>query len=222
MIVFDNVTKSYSSNQECSLYKIFIKINKGDLITLVGHSGSGKSTIFKLILAEEDATDGVVSFDGKDIREFSQKELIKHRRKIGVVFQDFRLLEKLTVYENIAFAMEALEFPEEKIKNDVPYVLELVNMLDKMLVFPNELSGGEQQRTAIARAIINKPDILIADEPTGNLDPENTNDVINILKQINKLGTTVLIASHDKAIINSIGGRIIKLACGKIANSIEI
>lgn len=217
MIVFEKVNKKYS-NPPNALSDVSFAIQKGEFVTLVGHSGAGKSTIFKMLLAEEEVSKGNILYKGHGIPYFSTNDLLKFRRKIGVIFQDFRLLSKKTVYENLAFAMEALDFSDKKIETDVPYVLELVNLKDKIWSFPNELSGGEKQRVAIARAIINKPELLLADEPTGNLDPTNTYDVISILKQINKLGTTVILATHDQTAVDAIGGRVITITDGRVAS----
>ena len=214
MIVFDNVSKYYGDVR--ALEDISFEIGTGEFVTIVGYSGAGKTNIFKLILGEEISTDGVLTYNGIDINSFTKKELLNYRRSIGVIFQDFRLLKTKTVYENIAFAMEALGFEDTQIESDVPYVLDLVNLTDKMWSFPEELSGGEKQRVAIARAIVNHPALLIADEPTGNLDPVHRYEVINILKQINKLGTTIILATHDKDIVESVGGRVLTVSEGKI------
>ena len=183
----------------------------------MGHSGSGKSTLFKLILGEESLYSGTVCRGGVNIADMTSRELLEHRRKTGAIFQDFRLLPRRTVYENISFAMEALGYDQKQIENDVPYVLDLVDLRHKVWAFSQELSGGEQQRVAIARAIVNQPELLLADEPTGNLDPVNVHEVINILKQINKLGTTVLLATHDRLVVNKVKGRVITLIDGEVA-----
>ncbi len=213
-VLLDDVIKHYGSG--LALDGISLTVQPGEFVTLVGHSGSGKSTIFKLILGDEHTTDGTVSRDGIDVATMNDHELLHHRRKTGTIFQNFRLLPTKTVYENIAFAMEALGFDDEQVESDVPYVLELVDLKDKIWSFPAELSGGEQQRVAIARAIINQPELLLADEPTGNLDPINTYEVINILKQANKLGTTVLLATHDRSVVEEVGGRVVTLANGQV------
>jgi cell division transport system ATP-binding protein len=183
---------------------------------VVGHSGAGKTTLVKLLLAEEYPTEGTVFYESLDIHKLSPKELTKLRRKIGVVFQDFRLLPQKTAYENIAFAMEAAGKTDEEIRADVPHVLELVDLGSRMMHFPSQLSGGEKQRLAIARAIINQPEVILADEPTGNLDPINTYEVVQILKKINDLGTTVLLTTHNRSVIDSVGRRVITLDKGKI------
>lgn len=214
MIYFNNVTKKYSDN--VCLEDINITISQGEFVSIVGHSGAGKTTLTKLILAEEDPSQGSIYFDSTDITKLTNKELTKLRRKIGTVFQDFRLLPNKTVYENIAFAMEAVDKEENEIKEDVPRVLELVGLKGKENNFPYQLSGGEKQRLAIARAIITQPDIIIADEPTGNLDPINTNDVVNLLKKINELGTTVILTTHNRTVIDQVKKRVITLEKGRV------
>ena len=214
LITFDSVSKYYG--ELAAVKDVSFNLKKGEFLTLVGHSGSGKSTLFKLILGEVPIDEGVVSRDGADISEMTEDELLAHRRKTGAIFQDFRLLQSKTVFENIAFAMEALGFEDERIHADVPYVLELVDLKHKIWSFPNELSGGEQQRVAIARAIVNQPELLLADEPTGNLDPVNAFEIINILKQINKFGTSVILATHDRAVVDRIHSRVITLSEGGV------
>lgn len=215
MIYFNNVSKKYD-NKDVSLEDVSFSISQGEFVAIVGHSGAGKTTITKLLLAEESPTEGTVFFESTDIHKLSRKELTNFRRKVGVVFQDFRLLPNRTVYENIAFAMEATGKEDEEIMQDVPHVLELVDLASKAFRFPRELSGGEKQRLAIARAIINQPEIIIADEPTGNLDPINTNEVVNILKKINDLGTTVILTTHNRGVIDQIKKRVITLENGKV------
>lgn len=215
MIQFDKVSKVYP-NSSVSLEDVNLSIKQGEFVSLVGHSGAGKTTLIKLILAEESPTDGEVCFEGKCIHKLSDKELTKLRKRIGVVFQDFRLLPNKTAYENIAFAMEAAGKPDEEIASDVPHVLELVDLMDKIHNFPHQMSGGERQRLAIARAIINQPEVIIADEPTGNLDPINTYEVVQILKKINDLGTTVILTTHNRGVIDSIGKRVITIEKGRI------
>lgn len=215
MIYFNNVSKTYYGD-ESSLDTINLTVNQGEFVSIVGHSGAGKTTLIKLILAEEKPTQGTVYFESQDIHKLSSKEMTKLRRKIGTVFQDFRLLPNKTAYENIAFAMEAAGKSEEEIQSDVPHVLELVDLSSKIMHFPGQLSGGEKQRLAIARAIINQPDIIIADEPTGNLDPINTYEVVQILKKINDLGTTIILTTHNRGVIEHIGKRVITLDKGKV------
>ncbi len=215
MIYFNNVTKKYKDDT-LSLENITLTIAPGEFVSIVGHSGAGKTTLTKLILAEEKPTEGTICFESVDIHKLCNSDLTKMRRKIGVVFQDFRLLPNKTAYENIAFAMEATGKTDEEIAIDVPHVLDLVDLGNRMLHFPHQLSGGEKQRLAIARAIITQPELIIADEPTGNLDPVNTNDVVGILKKINALGTTIILTTHNKSVINSIGKRVITLDKGRI------
>ena len=215
MIFFENVSKEYN-NGSVGIENINLEIQPREFVSIIGHSGAGKSTLLKMILAEDHPTDGIVWFDNVDLHRLPKRHLHKHRRRIGTIFQDFRLLTHKTAYENIAFAMEVAGKNEEEIRNDVPYVLELVGLLDKMYCFPHQLSGGERQRVAIARAIVNQPDIIIADEPTGNLDPINTYDVIQLLKKINELGTTIILTTHNKGVIDSVGGRVVTMDEGKI------
>lgn len=199
-----------------ALEDVNFSIEPQEFVSLVGQSGAGKTTILKLLLAEEKPTNGKVFFESKDVNSLSRRELPVLRRRIGCVFQEFRLLPSKTAYENIAFAMEAAGKSDEEINSSVGQVLDLVGLFDKGCHFPNELSGGEKQRVAIARAIVNQPDLIIADEPTGNLDPINTRDVIEILKKINQLGTTVLLATHNRDVVNSLGKRVITIEKGKI------
>lgn len=215
MIHFEKVTKTYGSGRP-SLEDVTLSVGKGEFVSVVGHSGAGKTTLTKLILAEELPTLGEIFFADINIHGLRPREVTKLRRQIGVVFQDFRLLANKTAYENIAFAMEAAGKTDEEIENDVPHVLELVDLSDKIFNFPHEMSGGEKQRLAIARAIINQPEVLIADEPTGNLDPVNTYEVVQILKKINDLGTTVLLTTHNRGVIESVGKRVITLENGRI------
>ncbi len=216
MIYFNNVSKIYP-NKSVSIEDVNLSISPGEFISIVGHSGAGKTTLVKLILAEEKPTSGSVFFESVDIHKLNSREITKLRKRIGVVFQDFRLLPTKTAYENIAFAMEAVGKTDEEIASDVPHVLELVDLTEKMYHFPHQMSGGERQRLAIARAIINQPELIIADEPTGNLDPINTYEVVQILKKINDLGTTIILTTHNRGVIDSIGKRVITLDRGKIA-----
>jgi len=214
MIYFNNVTKKYKGS--VSLEDINLSITQGEFVAIVGHSGAGKTTLTKLILAEEKPTDGTVFFESTDIHKLSSKNLTHFRRKVGVVFQDFRLLSNKTAYENIAFAMEAIDKNEEEIAQDVPHVLELVDLTAKALLFPHQLSGGEKQRLAIARAIITQPNLIIADEPTGNLDPINTSEVVNLLKKLNDLGTTVILTTHNRSVVDQVKKRVITLENGRV------
>lgn len=215
MIYYDKVTKLYP-NGAPALQEITLAIEPGEFVSIVGHSGAGKTTLLKLLFAEENPTEGAVYFGSRDISGLPARELAKMRRNIGTVFQDFRLLPTKNVYENIAFAMEVAGRSDDDIKADVPHVLNLVGLPDKMWDFPHQLSGGEQQRVAIARAIVNQPDVLIADEPTGNLDPLNTYDVVQILKKINDLGTTVILTTHNKGVVDSVERRVVTLDQGRI------
>lgn len=215
MITFTNVSKIYP-NGAVALQDINLKIERQEFVTLVGTSGAGKTTLTKLIMVEEVPTEGSILFEGEDLASYGTKDILELRRRIGTVFQDFKLLPGLTAYENIAFAMEAAGKSDEEIVTDVPHVLQLVDLQDRMFHFPGQLSGGEKQRIAIARAIINQPELLIADEPTGNLDPQNTAEVIRILKKINDLGTTVILATHDKQLIDAVGNRIVVMEKGSI------
>ncbi len=214
MIYFNNVTKKYTDSM--SLDNVTISISAGEFVAIVGHSGAGKTTLTKLILAEENPTEGTIFFESTDIHKLSSRDLTNFRRKVGVVFQDFRLLSNKTAYENIAFAMEATGKDDEEIREDIPHVLDLVDLSHRATHFPHQLSGGEKQRLAIARAIITQPELIIADEPTGNLDPVNAHEVINILKKINDLGTTVILTTHNRAIIDSLKKRVITLDNGKV------
>lgn len=215
MIYFDKVSKIYP-DESIALKDVTFGVEPQEFVSIVGHSGAGKSTLLKLILAEDRPSDGRVFFGSTDIHELAQKEIPGYRRRIGVVFQDFRLLPNKNVYENIAFSMEAAGRTDEEIESDVPHVLELVDLGRKIWSFPHELSGGEKQRVAIARAIVNQPDIIIADEPTGNLDPVNTYEIVQILKKINDLGTTVILTTHNKGVIDSLGRRVITMENGKM------
>ncbi len=215
MIYFDRVTKVYN-DQSVALDDVTLSIGPKEFVSIVGHAGAGKTTLLKMILAEETPTTGSVFFESTDVHKIPRSQLFSLRRKIGTVFQDFRLIPNKTAYENIAFAMEAAGRVDEEIAADVPHVLELVDLADKAWNFPKELSGGERQRVAIGRAIVNQPDVLLADEPTGNLDPINTYQVVEILKRINELGTTVILTSHNKGVVDSLGKRVITMDNGRI------
>jgi cell division transport system ATP-binding protein len=215
MIYFDKVSKIYNGDS-IALKDISFQVSPGEFISIVGHSGAGKTTLLKMIIAEDRPTDGKVFFESLDIHSIPKSKLPHYRRKLGTVFQDFKLLSHKTAYENIAFAMEANGRSDLEISENVPQALELVDLANKMWNFPNELSGGEKQRVAIARAIVNQPDVIIADEPTGNLDPIATYEVVQILKKINDLGTTVLMTTHNKGVIDALGRRVITMDEGKI------
>lgn len=215
MIFYDKVSKIYSDDS-VALSDVTLEIQPNEFLSVVGHSGAGKTTLLKMLLAEEEPTDGKVFYQTTDIHSLSKREMNELRRRIGTVFQDFRLLPDKTAYENIAFAMEVAGRSEDEIASDVPHVLELVDLGKKMTSFPHQLSGGEKQRVAIARAIVNQPDIIIADEPTGNLDPISTYEIVQILKKINDLGTTVIVTTHNKGVVESIDGRVITMENGRI------
>jgi cell division transport system ATP-binding protein len=215
MIYFDKVSKVYP-DESIALEEVTFAVEPQEFVSIVGHSGAGKTTLLKLILAEDRPSDGKVFFGSTDIHAIRPHFIPEFRRKIGVVFQDFRLLPNKNVYENIAFSMEAAGRTDEEIESDVPHVLELVDLGRKIWAFPHELSGGEKQRVAIARAIVNQPDIIIADEPTGNLDPINTYEIVQILKKINDIGTTIILTTHNKGVIDSLGRRVITMENGKI------
>lgn len=215
MIEFNNVTKTYNNNIS-ALTDININIEKSEFVFLVGPSGAGKSTFIKLLLKELEPTSGDILVNDIDIKEMKRKEIPYYRRKIGVVFQDFRLIPTLNVYENVAFAMRVVEAPLREIRKKVPLALSMVGLSRKYKSFPNELSGGEQQRVSIARAIVNNPTLVIADEPTGNLDPDTAMDIMTTLSDINYAGTTVLMATHAKEIVNRMKKRVIALEKGQV------
>ncbi|TFZ40383.1 cell division ATP-binding protein FtsE [Soehngenia longivitae] len=220
MIRFVNVSKEYK-NGVIALYDINIEINKGEFVFLVGSSGAGKSTLIKLLLKEEGITRGKLYLNGTDITRVPNRRIPFIRRQLGVVFQDFRLLPNKTVYENVAFAMEIIGASPRAIRRRVPTVLSMVDLSRKASSYPDQLSGGEQQRVSIARSIVNNPPVLIADEPTGNLDPDTANDIMKALVDINNRGTTVLMATHAKEIVNSMRKRVIALENGRIIRDEE-
>ncbi|KIV52478.1 cell division protein FtsE [Aneurinibacillus migulanus] len=215
MIEMQDVWKTYP-NGTVALQGIDVHIKDGEFVYVVGPSGAGKSTFIKLMYREEKSTKGEIVINGSHISRLKERYIPHMRRKIGVVFQDFKLLPKLTVYENVAFAMEVIEAPKKEIKPRVMEVLELVRLKHKARSLPDQLSGGEQQRVAIARAIVNNPDLIIADEPTGNLDPETSMDIMQTLLDINKRGTTVIMATHNKEIVNNVRKRVIAIEAGRI------
>lgn len=215
MIEFKNVSKIYDTGVE-AVHDATFTIDKGEFAFLVGSSGSGKSTLIKLILKEEEVSRGNIIINGKDITYLKPKRIPYLRRSMGVVFQDFRLLPDKTVYENVAFAMYIVKATPKHIRRQVPMVLSLVGLSNKAKMYPNELSGGEQQRVALARALVNNPSMIIADEPTGNLDPETAWDIMNLLNEINARGTTVVMATHAKDIVNKMKKRVIEINHGKI------
>jgi cell division transport system ATP-binding protein len=216
MIYFDNVSKLYNDGRSAALQEVTFQVAPKEFVSIVGHSGAGKTTLLKMIIAEDKPSHGQVFFESLDIHQIPRTKLPHYRRKIGTVFQDFKLLSNKTAYENIAFAMEANGRSDEEIHENVPQALALVDLDDKAWNFPHELSGGEKQRVAIARAIVNQPDIIVADEPTGNLDPIATYEVVQILRKINDLGTTVIMTTHNKGVIDELGRRVITMDEGRI------
>ena len=220
MIKFQNITKIYPPITT-ALEDITFEINKKEFVSIVGRSGAGKTTLIRLLLAEETPTKGRIFFEDIDVHKIRKGKLPELRRKIGVVFQDYKLLSQKTAWENIAYALEAIGAPDEEIKKDVSQVLEIVDLTNRAENFPHELSGGEKQRVAIARALVHRPLAILADEPTGNFDPYHTQEIINLLLKINDLGTTVLLSTHDKEVINALGKRVITLEGGKIIRDEE-
>ncbi len=215
MIVFQGVSKHYTGHG-VALEDVNFQIDPGEFVSLAGRSGAGKSTIIKLLIGEEKPSKGRVFFGQYEVNKLEDNELPAFRRHIGVVFQDFRLLPTKTAYENVAFALEVAGRPQREIAELVPQVLDMVGLGDKTKNFPHELSGGERQRVAIARAMIHRPEVVIADEPTGNLDPFHTFEIIKLLEKINQLGTTVVLATHDKEVINNLERRVITLDKGRL------
>lgn len=220
MIEFKSVSKIYDNNVK-ALSDVNVTIESGDFVFLVGPSGAGKSTFIKMILKEVDPTSGTLTVTGQDLSEITRGKVPYYRRKIGMVFQDFRLIPTLNVYENVAFAMKVVEASPKEIRRRVPMVLSLVGLSHKYKMFPNELSGGEQQRVSLARAIVNNPSVLICDEPTGNLDPQTANEIMELLDDINKAGTTILMATHAQEIVNDMKKRVIAIDKGEIVRDEE-
>jgi cell division transport system ATP-binding protein len=216
MIYFDNVSKLYNDGRSAALQEITFQVAPKEFVSIVGHSGAGKTTLLKMIIAEDKPSLGQVFFESLDVHQIPRTKLPHYRRKIGTVFQDFKLLPNKTAFENVAFAMEANGRSDAEIADNVPQALALVDLDDKVWNFPHELSGGEKQRVAIARAIVNQPDIIIADEPTGNLDPIATYEIVQILRKINELGTTVIMTTHNKGVIDEIERRVITMDGGRI------
>lgn len=217
MIELKNVTKEYSKGH-AALNGVSVKIEKGEFVFIVGDSGSGKSTLIRLIMKELEPTEGTIIVNGQNLNRMKHRNIAKYRRGLGVVFQDFRLLNDRNVYENIAFALRVTETPSRVIKRKVPAALSLVGLAQKYKSNPKELSGGEQQRVAIARAIVNEPAILLADEPTGNLDPTNSWEIMSLLKEANDRGTTVLVVTHNQEIVNEMNERVITMKQGVIVS----
>lgn len=220
MIEFKNVSKIYDNNVK-ALSDVNVTIDSGEFVFLVGPSGAGKSTFIKMILKEVEPTSGTIEATGQNLADITRGKIPYYRRKIGMVFQDFRLIPTLNVYENVAFAMKVVEASPKEIRRRVPMVLSLVGLSHKYKMFPNELSGGEQQRVSLARAIVNNPAILICDEPTGNLDPQTANEIMDLLDDINKAGTTILMATHAQDIVNDMKKRVLAIDKGEIVRDEE-
>lgn len=220
MVVLEHVTMQYPTGIK-ALDDVTFRINKGEFVFVVGSSGSGKTTLVKLLLKEIKPTEGEIIVDDRQYSKLKRKEIPMLRRKIGVVFQNFRLLKDRTVFENVAFAQQVVERPMKEIRRQVPATLTMVGLADKYKQFPRELSGGEQQRVALARAIVNQPDIILADEPTGNLDPKNSLEIMRLLEEINQRGTTVVVVTHNKEIVNLMQKRVITLKKGRIVSDEE-
>lgn len=217
MIFFDNVSKVYNHNA-VAVRNVTLRIEPKEFVSLVGSSGAGKTTLLKLLLREEDPTEGTIFLDGMDVTALTRDDLHRVRRRIGTVFQDYKLLPVKTAAENVAFAMEVAGRTDGDIDEDVPQALDLVGLSDRMDNFPHQLSGGEKQRVAIARALVNRPDVILADEPTGNLDPINTMEIVTLLQKINALGTTVILATHDREVINALDKRVVVLDKGEVTS----
>lgn len=220
MIDFYNVSKTYAKGQP-ALHNVNLHIEKGEFVFIVGNSGSGKSTLIKLLLKELNPTEGSIGMDGKDLNSLKHRQIPKYRRGLGVVFQDFRLLQDRNIFENVAFAQRVIGVSTRTIKTRVPEVLSLVGLAERYRAFPKELSGGEQQRVAIARALVNHPAVLLADEPTGNLDPKTSFEIMNLLEEINRQGTTVLVVTHNREIVNAMKKRVILMRHGEIVSDMR-
>lgn len=220
LIVLDNVTKAYQTGSP-ALNGVSLKVKKGEFVFIVGDSGSGKSTLIKLLLRELTPTEGEIYVNGINLQRLRHRQVPKYRRNLGVVFQDFRLLKDRNVYDNVAFAQHIVQTPNRLIKRNVPAILSIVGLAGKYKAKPKQLSGGEQQRVALARALINKPPILLCDEPTGNLDPKNSWEIMKLLEQINKRGTTILVVTHNREIVNEMQKRVITMKKGVIVSDEE-
>lgn len=220
MFEFIGVSKIFKK-EFLAVNNINLKINQGEFVFLVGRSGAGKSTLVKLLLKEEEPTAGKILYKGDDITKIRRRSIPVYRRNIGFVFQDFRLLPKMTVYENVAFAMEIIGTSTKTIRREIPTVLSMVGLADKSKSYPDELSGGEKQRVAIARAVINRPEIIIADEPTGNLDHDTSLEIMKIFTEINRRGTTLIMATHDREIVNRMQKRVVEIKKGSIIRDIK-
>jgi cell division transport system ATP-binding protein len=216
VIRLENISKVYPAGARPALDNVSLSIEKGEFVFLIGASGSGKSTVLRLLLREELPTSGIVTVDGRNLVKLPNRKVPELRRRIGCVFQDFRLLSKKNVYENVAFALEVINKSPRTIRRTVPEVLDLVGLEGKAQRMPNELSGGEQQRVAIARAFVNRPLVLLADEPTGNLDPDTSQGIMSLLERINRTGTTVVMATHDNNIVDAMRRRVIELDTGRV------
>jgi cell division transport system ATP-binding protein len=222
LVEFKDATKIYDDNGAVALKDVSLFIDQGEFVFIVGTSGSGKSTLVKLIFREEELSSGVIRVNGINTGQLKKREIPYYRRNMGIVFQDFRLLPNKTVYENVAFAMEVVEASSRQIRRDVPTVLSMLGILKKSKAYPNQLSGGEQQRTALARAIVNKPPLLVADEPTGNLDPDTAWEIVKVLEDINAMGTTVVVATHAWDIVDNMQKRVITFKNGVWVNDREV
>ena len=216
VITFDRVTKTYATSTRPALDKVSAEIGKGEFVFLIGPSGSGKSTFLRLMVREEKPDSGTLTINGADVAKLSNRQVPKHRQKIGYVFQDFRLLPKKNVFDNVAFALQVIGKSRDKIEKAVPETLEMVGLEGKANRMPHELSGGEQQRVAIARAFVNRPLILLADEPTGNLDPDTSGEIMLLLDRINRMGTTVVMSTHDNDSVDAMRRRVLELDNGKL------
>jgi len=221
VIVFDHVTKQYKNSPQPALNDVNLTIEQGDFVFLVGSSGSGKSSLLRLLLKEEKATEGTVTVDGVNVAKLRNRKVPAFRRQMGIVFQDFRLLPGKSVFDNVAFGMEVIGKSRKEIRNRIPAVLELVGLEEKAHRLPSELSGGEQQRVALARAFVNQPRLLLADEPTGNLDPSTSVGIMKLLDRINRTGTTIVMATHDVAIVDQMRKRIVQMESGRIVRDQE-
>lgn len=220
MIEFQNVTKKYP-NGTIALNDVSLRIDDGEFVFIVGSSGAGKSTLIKLMLREETANSGIVKVNGKNLNKMRSYRIPKFRRSIGIVFQDFRLIPNMTAYDNVAFALRVTNVPSKEIKRKVPYMLNLVGLASKMKCKPEELSGGEQQRVALARALVNSPSLIIADEPTGNIDPELSYEIVDLLNEINKLGVTIVMVTHEHDLVEQFNHRVITIDKGRVIRDTE-
>ena len=221
MIRLDNVSKTYRGAGESALTGIDLEIARGEFVFLVGASGSGKSSLLRLLLREEKPDSGELFMLGESLKSMPQRQVAKYRRRLGVVFQDFRLLSNKTVYQNVAYALQVIGKSRAFIETSVPDVLRLVGLEDKSSSFPAALSGGQQQRVAIARALVNRPELLLADEPTGNLDPDNSRDIMGLLSRINMTGTTIVMATHDRGIVDQMQRRVVEIQDGRVVRDAE-